>query len=98
MPTDHLTAIRRHEELHARSCFLRLNSGAWIGGRLVARRCYERAFALLENPAFEAVWHSDQAMLRQVHCEQHPAVRVDDSCRLFQTLFAARMEMFSVYL
>jgi hypothetical protein len=71
-------------------CFL--NAGAWIGRTEMCRRFFrdcldeDNGDILAVHPT-KTIFRDDQGLTRKTFQRHHPAARLDDRCRIFQSLF-----------
>ncbi len=86
-----LTEIRSFERRVAGAPFRYLNSGLFVGTRLGLLRAFESARKW--GHGLEGWPGSDQVCWKHTYRDLHPAVCVDDQCRIFQTLNRVRREI-----
>jgi hypothetical protein len=73
------------EEAVAEKPFCYLNSGVWIARTAFARELAEEATLVQPPQGWSGGW-DDQGVFKMLYQRHYPVMRVDDHCRVFQSL------------
>jgi hypothetical protein len=73
------------EESVAEKPFCYLNAGVWIARTAFAKALAEEAAVTMPPPGWDGGW-DDQGVYKLLYQKHYPAIRIDDRCRVFQTL------------
>ena len=89
--------LTEFERTIAESRYCYLNSGAWIGKTDALRRFFrdcleeDNGDILAVHPTMP-LFRDDQGTTRKTFQRHHPAARLDDHCRIFQSLFGVPLD------
>jgi hypothetical protein len=90
-------SLTEFERALGTSRFRHLNSGAWIGRTDACRRYFRDCLEedngdILAVLATRSNFRDDQCLTRKTFQRYYPAARLDDECRIFQSLFNVPIE------